>query len=68
MKREVAPARTRSPSRAAAKHGVDYCSPDMPGDFNDLAVARDNDAVLSLLPKAKVYPSSRSRCSGNSGR
>jgi hypothetical protein len=46
MKREVAPARSRLPSRAAAEHGVDYRTPDLPGDFNDLAVARDIDAML----------------------
>ncbi len=38
MKREVAPVRSRSPSGAAAKHGEDYCIPDMPGDFNDLVI------------------------------
>jgi len=54
MKREVAPAPSRSPSRAAAKHGVDYCIPDIPGDFNDLAINSGIDAVLSLLPKAKA--------------
>ena len=54
MKREVATARSRSPSRAAAKLGVDHRIPDMPIDFNALEINSSIDAVLSLLPKAKV--------------